>query len=822
MYRRRTIILSAALCALFSAQTAIAVVVAELASRPMMHFDGAPGAAVGDTIDLMGPLGLYPYRGDFETGPARPGGSGELPDGWYSLDGDGTPETTGVGDFARVWSQLGDADGCASNPTKMVAFLDDGLVVPGTGGSIGVPGFDYGPPGGFVVNSTGGVAGPGHRLDNCVCSPVMTWPDPALSGLSLAFDVYSHELLIPAETPGIVYTWSIRSTNGGDIETAEWRSRGFGYYGGPEFSRSLEILDDLLVPGVTRFQVALGVRELGSAFGYGDGASASPAPYFDNVRVKVYATAGPRIAVNEIYLANDGFPASGVIDLADPAANSIRFDMAANIAGGASGRNDPGDSLCVDVTPRAGGSLDLPVMYWTFARRNPLFDPFRSLPPNPIVGCVTRGASGDIVPHRYHFDLPDTGMIFPGDELHYYFAATDHLAGEARTSFVPADRSGFGDARPGEYPGAFAMSGLPSLANAAGDRPSVLLWNDAGFGATADAWTSALRLLCLENGMDIDVFDTHGAGSGVGNGLGGRATVDQLAGYRVILYTCGDLEARTISNGAAGGDPGNDLGLLEGWLAAGGRDLLLAGDNLASTLQGAGAAANAFLADRMGVTVVDAEVRDNIANQAAPRVLPIADNPVFAVDGGWVANGGCPRLNGFDAIVPTAAAMRLAQFAGPGGTSTPYPFAAAILKIDGTNRVVTLNHDLAFARESQGTGAAGARVLHGILQYFGVPMCVGAVPDAGGQSLVSAHPNPFNPSVTIAWALPRVGHLTVGVYDLRGALVRRLHDAPVDATSGRLVWDGADAEGHGLPSGLYFVEARSEGRVDVIKVTLVR
>jgi hypothetical protein len=44
----------------------------------------------------------------------------------------------------------------------------------------------------------------------------------------------------------------------------------------------------------------------------------------------------------------------------------------------------------------------------------------------------------------------------------------------------------------------------------------------------------------------------------------------------------------------------------------------------------------------------------------------------------------------------------------------------------------------------------------------------------------------------------------------------------VATASGRLVWDGADGEGRGVPSGLYFVETRAEGQVDVLKITLLR
>ena len=148
--------------------------------------------------------------------------------------------------------------------------------------------------------------------------------------MSFAFDVYRHELLIANDTPGIFYTWSIRTTAGGDINVAGWKDRNFVYYGGPNYLRTVNIVDDLVETGATQTQVTVGVYELGWQFGYGDGTNGTPAPYFDNVRVKVYPTAGARIAVTEIRLANDGFPAIGDIDLGNLGANSIRFDMAAN------------------------------------------------------------------------------------------------------------------------------------------------------------------------------------------------------------------------------------------------------------------------------------------------------------------------------------------------------------------------------------------------------------------------------------------------------------------------------------------------------------
>ncbi|MBK6736308.1 MAG: hypothetical protein IPG61_20035 [bacterium] len=589
-------------------------------------------------------------------------------------------------------------------------------------------------------------------------------------------------------------------------------------------------MDDLVDPDATHCQVMFGVYELGWQFGYGDGTNGTPAPYFDNVRVKIYPTGGARIAATEYRLANDGFPAIGDIDLANLGANSIRFDMAANIAARTHLRNDPGDSIWIDATPRAGGTLDMPVMHWTFARRNPLFDPYRSLPASPVSGRLTYTAAGAWVANRYNFDLPDTGMIFPGDLLHYYFAATDHVAGDSRTAYLPVDRSGFGNPEPQAYPSTFSVSGLPSIHDAQGTQPRLLLWNDAGFAGGEDEWYGALRELCLVSGVDLDVFDTHAPTTGVGNGLGGRATVSQIAGYTDMLYTSGDVSSLTLSNGDFAADPGNDLGLLNAWFALGGRDLFMTGDDLASSLYGSGSTARTFLEDRMGVTFQDTDVRDNIAGQTAPLVVRTAANPVFTSVESWIAYGGCLAINDFDNVVPYGGAVRLAQFTAPDGVTTPYPCAAAILNVNGSGRVVSMNHDLSFVIhpdvKSPAPMVLRTRLLWDVLHYFGVPDCLwigeSAVPGAPGALAVSAHPNPFNPSVAVDWTLPRPGLLAVKVYDVRGALVRTLHDGAVAAASGRLVWDGADGEGRGVPSGLYFVETRAEGQVDVLKITLLR
>ena len=80
----------------------------------------------------------------------------------------------GVGDYAALYQDLQDLDPCRSNRSVQVAFVDNGVVVPGTGGSPCTT-WCYG-PGGYIVNNTGGLMGPEHYITNRIVSPKRPWP----------------------------------------------------------------------------------------------------------------------------------------------------------------------------------------------------------------------------------------------------------------------------------------------------------------------------------------------------------------------------------------------------------------------------------------------------------------------------------------------------------------------------------------------------------------------------------------------------------------------------------------------------------------------
>ncbi len=739
-------------------------------------------------------------------------------------------EQFGCGDFAKIWQNLQDVDPCVTNNSAQVAFIDDGVVVPGTGGTPCLS-WCYG-PGGYIVNNTGGLAGPEHHLDNLLLSPVMTWP-AGNDGAILSYDVYRHEELVNGISPGIFYQWHVRSTDSGDpadLDQAAWRDRNYIGYG-KSYLSDVQTVSDLLVPGRTHVQVGLRCLEYGWVFGW-EGTDGTPAPYFDNVAFKVFPFEGPAIAARAIDLAQDGFPERGVLDLANLANNWVRFDMARTIAPGSHLRNDPGDSIIVDVGLLRAGSVlyDRPLMIVKM-KANPLFDAVRVLPPTFaqmgevidgwVYGDSTFLPSGAVLPNRFHFDLPDSNFLFPGDVLRYYIQAQDFLAGDVGTATLPADLEAFPDIYDElVYPGEFVVRALPTLENAGGRQPEILFWNDAGRSVAA-AWHYAL------SGFVHDTYETNGPSSGVGNGLGGRATGSVLQGYDTLLYTCGDLTYFTLSNGDFNGDPSRDIAVLTNWFEHGEKHAFLSGDDLVHSLTISGYAAQTFRTEYLGVDLVHTNVGPLIGNQVNPRVAVVAGNSLGMPDAAaWIASGGCPGINDFDAVTPRAGTETVARFCNPSGTPD-YPFAAVWRHHDVAD-VIALPHDLAAMSAAPDWTPPGypqlamrqwflTEVLHAFGYYSWYP----AVPEAGVLT-VSAYPNPFNPRTTITLVLPQAGDAALKLYDIRGRLVRTLLDDQLAEGRHDLVWNGDDDAGRAMASGVYFYEARTAGEERIGKLTLVR
>jgi hypothetical protein len=102
---------------------------------------------------------------------------------------------------------------------------------------------------------------------------------------------------------------------------------------------------------------------------------------------------------------------------------------------------------------------------------------------------------------------------------------------------------------------------------------------------------------------------------------------------------------------------------------------------------------------------------------------------------------------------------------------------------------------------------------------------VGVGDDASVPSafaVTAPYPNPFNPQTSVKMYVPASGNLRLIVHDVRGRVVRTLHDGHIAAGWHVQTWDGRDDGGRAQASGLYFMRAESAGETAVHKMTLVK
>ena len=83
-------------------------------------------------------------------------------------------------------------------------------------------------------------------------------------------------------------------------------------------------------------------------------------------------------------------------------------------------------------------------------------------------------------------------------------------------------------------------------------------------------------------------------------------------------------------------------------------------------------------------------------------------------------------------------------------------------------------------------------------------------------------PNPFNPSTDISFSLPSRQHAVLQVFDTRGRVVRTLLNAAAGPGTETIRWDGHNAQGQMVPSGLYFYRLDSGESSQVRKMVMVK
>jgi hypothetical protein len=83
-------------------------------------------------------------------------------------------------------------------------------------------------------------------------------------------------------------------------------------------------------------------------------------------------------------------------------------------------------------------------------------------------------------------------------------------------------------------------------------------------------------------------------------------------------------------------------------------------------------------------------------------------------------------------------------------------------------------------------------------------------------------PNPFNPTVTIQFEIPKTARTAISVYNIAGQRVRTITDRTFNAGMNRVQWDSRSDSGNLSSSGIYFYKIESLGKATTGKMLLLR
>lgn len=71
-------------------------------------------------------------------------------------------------------------------------------------------------------------------------------------------------------------------------------------------------------------------------------------------------------------------------------------------------------------------------------------------------------------------------------------------------------------------------------------------------------------------------------------------------------------------------------------------------------------------------------------------------------------------------------------------------------------------------------------------------------------ALNNNYPNPFNPETTISFSTKEASPVTIGIYNVKGQLVKTLVNETKAAGNHHVVWNGTDNSGRQVSSGVYY------------------
>ncbi|MCX6826152.1 MAG: T9SS type A sorting domain-containing protein, partial [candidate division Zixibacteria bacterium] len=89
-------------------------------------------------------------------------------------------------------------------------------------------------------------------------------------------------------------------------------------------------------------------------------------------------------------------------------------------------------------------------------------------------------------------------------------------------------------------------------------------------------------------------------------------------------------------------------------------------------------------------------------------------------------------------------------------------------------------------------------------------------------SLLQNYPNPFNPTTNITFSVPAAAHATVDIYNILGTKIATIFDGIAKTGQNRVIWNGVDANGASVASGIYLYQLKTAGFEQSRKMLLMK
>ena len=86
---------------------------------------------------------------------------------------------------------------------------------------------------------------------------------------------------------------------------------------------------------------------------------------------------------------------------------------------------------------------------------------------------------------------------------------------------------------------------------------------------------------------------------------------------------------------------------------------------------------------------------------------------------------------------------------------------------------------------------------------------------------LSNYPNPFNPTTTISFSIPEDSKVELSIYNIKGQKIKSLLNNQITAGEHSIIWNGEDASGEKVSSGVYLYKLNVNGKIEAVKKCLL-